>query len=67
MSCFFVSALVLSALKQCGIEYNPYLIKKALENTAKPVDNVEVFAMGHGLVQVCRACQIFRISCSILS
>ena len=44
---------MLSAIKQCSIEYNPYIIKRALENTAKPSDNVEVFAMGHGLVQVC--------------
>ena len=39
-------------MKQCNIEYNPYMIKRALENTAKPVENVEVFAMGRGLVQV---------------
>ncbi|XP_052216044.1 tripeptidyl-peptidase 2-like isoform X2 [Dreissena polymorpha] len=70
-------ALVLSGLKAGGISYNPYSVKRALQNTAKPVDGVEVFAMGHGLVQVEKAyeylCQYerameskvqFTISCS---
>jgi len=48
--CF--TALVLSGLKARGVPYNPYNVKRALQNTAKPVDGVEVFAMGQGLVQV---------------
>jgi len=45
-------ALVLSGLKAGHVSYNPYSVKRALQNTAKPVEGVEVFAMGHGLVQV---------------
>ncbi|XP_060602891.1 tripeptidyl-peptidase 2-like [Ruditapes philippinarum] len=48
-------ALVLSGLKANNIGYNPYSVKRALQNTAKQVDGVEVFAMGYGLVQVERA------------
>ncbi|KAL4219860.1 tripeptidyl-peptidase II Tpp2 [Mactra antiquata] len=45
-------ALVLSGLKANNVDYNPYSVKRALENTAKSVDGVEIFAMGYGLVQV---------------
>lgn len=45
-------ALLVSALKAKGLPYNPFSIKRALENTAAQVDTVERFALGHGLVQV---------------
>ncbi|WAR28137.1 TPP2-like protein [Mya arenaria] len=48
-------ALVLSGLKARDVSYNPYSVKRALQNTAKPVEGVEVFAMGYGLVQVEKA------------
>lgn len=48
--------LVLSALKAKGIVYTPHSVKRALENTAIKVDNVEVFALGHGLIQVQNQC-----------
>ncbi|XP_053404432.1 tripeptidyl-peptidase 2-like isoform X2 [Mercenaria mercenaria] len=70
-------ALVLSGLKASNVEYNPYSVRRALQNTAKPVDGVEVFTMGHGLVQVekayeyllghCKSAESkteFNISCS---
>ncbi|KAG7399411.1 tripeptidyl-peptidase II Tpp2 [Phytophthora boehmeriae] len=45
-------ALMVSALKSKGIEYTPYSIRRALENTAVKVPNVEVYAQGKGLIQV---------------
>ncbi|KAG2527174.1 hypothetical protein JM16_003542 [Phytophthora kernoviae] len=45
-------ALMVSALKSKGIEYTPYSIRRALENTAVKVPNVEVYVQGKGLIQV---------------
>ncbi|KAL4166421.1 hypothetical protein KRP22_013680 [Phytophthora ramorum] len=45
-------ALLVSAMKAQGIEYTPYSIRRALENTAVKVPNVEVYAQGKGLIQV---------------
>ncbi|KAL6054111.1 tripeptidyl-peptidase II Tpp2, variant 2 [Balamuthia mandrillaris] len=45
-------ALILSALKAEGTFYTPYLIYKALENTAKPIEGGDRFALGQGLIQV---------------
>nr|CAB3267194.1 tripeptidyl-peptidase 2 [Phallusia mammillata] len=45
-------ALILSALKAQEIQYTPYSIRRALENTASKQNNIECFAQGHGFVQV---------------
>ncbi|KAE9331717.1 Tripeptidyl-peptidase 2 [Phytophthora fragariae] len=45
-------ALLVSGLKAQGVEYTPYSIRRALENTAVKVPNVEVYAQGKGLIQV---------------
>ena len=44
-----------SGLKAKGIPSSPFSIKRALEQTAIWLDGVEVFAQGHGLIQVDRA------------
>ncbi|XP_014663971.1 PREDICTED: tripeptidyl-peptidase 2-like [Priapulus caudatus] len=48
-------ALVLSALKARGVKYSPYSIRRAVENSAVILPNVEVFSQGHGLLQVEKA------------
>lgn len=45
-------AVLLSGLKQKGILYSPYNVKRALENTAKDLDNSERCSQGYGLLQV---------------
>ncbi|XP_033760966.1 tripeptidyl-peptidase 2-like [Pecten maximus] len=47
--------LVLSGLKANHIDYTPFSVKRALQNTAQKVDNIEVFALGYGLVHVEKA------------
>lgn len=44
--------LMISGLKQLGIEYTPYSIKRALWNTATHLSNVDIFAQGNGLLNV---------------
>lgn len=53
MSETFFSAVLLSGLKKKCLQYSPYSVKRALENTALYLDKVEPFAQGHGLLQVC--------------
>ncbi|MHC4091064.1 MAG: tripeptidyl peptidase II [Planctomycetota bacterium] len=48
-------ALLLSGLKAEGMAYSPPRVRRALENTARPVEGVEVFALGRGLVQIDKA------------
>nr|CAH0110775.1 unnamed protein product [Daphnia galeata] len=50
-----VVALLISGLKAREIPSSPFSIKRALEQTAVFLDGVEVFAQGHGLIQVDRA------------
>ena len=46
---------MLSGLKARQIPSSPFSVKRALEQTAHQLDGVEVFAQGHGLIQVDRA------------
>ncbi|KAB7497558.1 Tripeptidyl-peptidase 2 [Armadillidium nasatum] len=47
-------ALILSAMKQMKKPYSPYLIRRAFEHTAMPLET-DIFAQGHGLVKVEKA------------
>lgn len=48
-------AVLLSALKAEKISYTPYSVRKAIENSAKPLANASVFAQGKGVLQVDKA------------
>lgn len=51
-------ALLLSALKQEDIDYNPSLIRRALMNTAQKLD--DEFSVGAGLIQIHKALDYIR-------
>lgn len=46
------SAILISGLRANNIDISPYLIKRAMENTAQYQDKVDHFSQGHGLLQV---------------
>jgi len=48
-------AVVLSGLKAEGIAYSPHSVRRAIQNTARPVERVDSFTQGPGLLQVDRA------------
>lgn len=48
-------ALLISGLKQKGIKYSPYSIKRAIANTATKLSYVDPFAQGNGLLNVEKA------------
>ena len=53
-------ALLLSGLKSEKIQYSPHSVRRAVQNTAKKIDDADVFAQGPGLVQVDRAFELLR-------
>jgi len=55
ISNFYILAVLISGLLAKGCLYSPYSIKRALENTALYVSNLDPFAQGSGLLQVERA------------
>lgn len=56
-------ALVLSGLKANGLPYTPYSVRRALENTAHYMDQIEPFGQGHGLIQIHKAYEYLTEHC----
>uniref|UniRef100_T1GG06 Tripeptidyl-peptidase II first Ig-like domain-containing protein n=1 Tax=Megaselia scalaris TaxID=36166 RepID=T1GG06_MEGSC len=49
------AALLISGLKEKGVKYSPYSIKRAISETATKLDYVDQFAQGNGLLNVEKA------------
>lgn len=58
--CGCVSLMLSGALSK-KVAWTPYSVKKALENTATKLANVETYAQGHGLIQVIYPAMHFMI------
>ncbi|MCH7725669.1 MAG: S8 family serine peptidase, partial [Planctomycetes bacterium] len=48
-------ALLLSGLKQQALTYSPHSVRRALENTARSLEQSSPFAHGRGLIQIDKA------------
>lgn len=44
--------ILISGLKANNVHYTVHSVRRALENTAVKAENIEVFAQGHGIIQV---------------
>lgn len=44
----------MSGLVQRGVKFSPFSVKRALENTATFLGDLDRFAQGFGLLQVCK-------------
>ncbi|CAG2173729.1 unnamed protein product [Oppiella nova] len=54
-NCAGCLCLLLSGLQALNIEYSPYSVRRAIENTALVLPDSEPFTHGHGLIQVEKA------------
>ncbi|CAG9759947.1 unnamed protein product [Ceutorhynchus assimilis] len=54
-NCAGAICLLLSGLSQQGLGSSPYLVRKALENTASCIGGVDVASQGAGLIQIDKA------------
>jgi len=52
--------LLLSAALQSNIPMKPFVVRRAVENSAKIVDNVDILGQGHGLIQVENAWELLK-------
>ena len=50
--CCGAVSLLLSGMKQLGLESSPFSVKRALANSAMPLPHLCEFAQGHGLLQI---------------
>ena len=53
-------ALLLSAAQQNNIPVKPARVRRAVENSAKIIDNVHILGQGHGLIQVEDAWELLK-------
>jgi tripeptidyl-peptidase-2 len=48
-------ALLVSGMKAAKKQYSPYSVRRAIQNTARFIENADTFAQGPGLIQVDKA------------
>ncbi|TVR50958.1 MAG: hypothetical protein EA425_08310 [Puniceicoccaceae bacterium] len=60
-----VGALLLSAARQRGLETTPARVRALFMNAARPMDGIEVFAQGAGLIQIGPALELLETAAGI--
>lgn len=59
-------ALILSALKAQKVDFNPYSVRRAIENNSHLIPELDIFSQGHGLFRVLETYKCLMTHCGVM-